>query len=809
MLCFQCGGPIEGSENKCPNCGADLSRVSRRIELPKSDGLQKYTQKLRAVSKDDRRYFPEGEKIADRFELGTLIGRGPFGHVYDALDTELEVSVAIKIFDKELFSSKKARSAFDAQVKKARKLSRKNLVRVMDHGEYGGHAWVSMQHLEGLTLRKLMKLRASKDEVFELEEVERLVTQVCDALHKLADSHGNLKPENILFLPDVLKITDHFLIAGIPKDEVHKRLADSEYLAPEIAKAKGKVASSPSEASDIYSLGRVVSEMMFGQVTPPDDGDERLEDPILAAIATVCREATSEKKSDRHASLEEMKDAVSNALAGQELEEVDEVASLPPIAPPPAPLSSASEVSEVPPAAPPTPPPVDAKKEGAKKPAESKPPAKKEDAKKSSKAKAAAASKPKAKNEEDDAFDVLDELPEDDIATVEVGRKKGGEKSSDMLDLLPTNEVSRDKIPVTKGPELKPGKEAEKLIAPKSPAEDKKGGIPPWAVMVGLLCLGIAVIAFAVSNNREKKVVNIGDDTAANTTATTPSQTSVTSTAVAAKPADMGADKADAGQATPDPTVVAALGNAGRLREAAVTTSLAEADRIAKEADMGGDTAPDAGGDAGTNQVASNTTPNVAANTNKTDSSSNSTKTDTKTGSKATTDSSKTTKKAPEGTNCPQGMKLVKNKKAGNICVDAYEFPGRGSTPKTRVTWFQAKKICENNGKRLCSGAEFKRACGSKYPWKGSSWDPNKCNTADEDGFERTIAAAGSKKGCRSRASGAYDMVGNVFEWTAEKRIVGGSFNSDEGVASCRYSSGKSPSSSAADIGFRCCATPN
>ncbi|MEC9397154.1 MAG: SUMF1/EgtB/PvdO family nonheme iron enzyme, partial [Myxococcota bacterium] len=99
--------------------------------------------------------------------------------------------------------------------------------------------------------------------------------------------------------------------------------------------------------------------------------------------------------------------------------------------------------------------------------------------------------------------------------------------------------------------------------------------------------------------------------------------------------------------------------------------------------------------------------------------------------------------------------------------------------------------------------------CGSKYPWKGSKWDPDKCNTADADGFERSIAAAGSKATCRSRASGAYDMVGNVFEWTAEKRIVGGSFNSDEGVASCGYSSGKSPSSSAADIGFRCCASPN
>ncbi|MEZ4461179.1 MAG: SUMF1/EgtB/PvdO family nonheme iron enzyme [bacterium] len=164
-----------------------------------------------------------------------------------------------------------------------------------------------------------------------------------------------------------------------------------------------------------------------------------------------------------------------------------------------------------------------------------------------------------------------------------------------------------------------------------------------------------------------------------------------------------------------------------------------------------------------------------------------------------------TPKPAASGTQCPSGSVLVKSK-SGNYCVDVYEFPGSGAPPKTRVNWFEAKKLCAASGKRLCTLTEWKGACGSKYPY-GSTFNADSCNTADEDGFERSLAKAGASKSCRSR-SGTYDMSGNVHEWVEEKRIAGGSYESDEDVASCRYSSAKAPGSSAADIGFRCCADP-
>lgn len=157
------------------------------------------------------------------------------------------------------------------------------------------------------------------------------------------------------------------------------------------------------------------------------------------------------------------------------------------------------------------------------------------------------------------------------------------------------------------------------------------------------------------------------------------------------------------------------------------------------------------------------------------------------------------------GTKCKPGMLLVKSKK-GNYCIDAYEYPARGAKPKTNVSWFKAKQLCNAKGKRLCELSEWRRACGSKYPY-GRKWDPDKCNTVDEDEFERSLSAAGSFSGCRSW-TGARDMTGNAHEWVAEQRIAGGGFDSGQDVASCRYSSPKAPGSGSSNIGFRCCANP-
>ncbi len=163
---------------------------------------------------------------------------------------------------------------------------------------------------------------------------------------------------------------------------------------------------------------------------------------------------------------------------------------------------------------------------------------------------------------------------------------------------------------------------------------------------------------------------------------------------------------------------------------------------------------------------------------------------------------------------CPGGMQRIitknpeqkSNPKAPPFvafCIDSYEYPGKGQMPKTDVSWDAANGACAAKGKRLCLNWEWKRACGGKYPY-GSKYDPEACNTVDEDGIERPVLAAGSKSKCKAR--GLYDMVGNVAEWTAEKTVNGGDSYKTAEEATCYRSVKRFGGSNY--VGFRCCADP-
>ena len=155
---------------------------------------------------------------------------------------------------------------------------------------------------------------------------------------------------------------------------------------------------------------------------------------------------------------------------------------------------------------------------------------------------------------------------------------------------------------------------------------------------------------------------------------------------------------------------------------------------------------------------------------------------------------------------------MIATKKTGNVvdagyCIDSHEFPGAGSSPRTGVTFDAAKQACEGRAARLCSGSEWERGCngkgGTPYPY-GADWNAAKCNTQTEDGSERSVAATGSFKACKS-AYGIYDMSGNVAEWVQEKVVKGGGANKPDYATRCDYQAG---GSSSPFVGFRCCADP-
>ncbi len=97
-----------------------------------------------------------------------------------------------------------------------------------------------------------------------------------------------------------------------------------------------------------------------------------------------------------------------------------------------------------------------------------------------------------------------------------------------------------------------------------------------------------------------------------------------------------------------------------------------------------------------------------------------------------------------------------------NCADDVYAVSLPAVTPSAKLTWFQAQAACENAGKRLPSNAEWQAAvAGSPDP--GEDDGTSDCNTASV--FH--ASATGSRTGCVS-TRGAFDMVGNLYEWVAD-----------------------------------------
>jgi len=148
---------------------------------------------------------------------------------------------------------------------------------------------------------------------------------------------------------------------------------------------------------------------------------------------------------------------------------------------------------------------------------------------------------------------------------------------------------------------------------------------------------------------------------------------------------------------------------------------------------------------------------------------------------------------------------LLKTVNLNTYCIDRYESKGP-------VNFSQATARCKKRGKRLCSTQEWEKACKGKYNRKypyGNKFNPDKCNTADEDGEARKYKKTGSLKKCRS-PYGLYDMSGNLAEWTkngnASRQILkGGSYKSEEEDAKCSSVKKASKSSRKVNYGYRCC----
>lgn len=155
---------------------------------------------------------------------------------------------------------------------------------------------------------------------------------------------------------------------------------------------------------------------------------------------------------------------------------------------------------------------------------------------------------------------------------------------------------------------------------------------------------------------------------------------------------------------------------------------------------------------------------------------------------------------------CPPDMVLVDmppgrgGKPFFKVCIDRYEYPDRaGTVPRSNISYEDAVKFCEQQGKRICTAVEWSWTCGGldglAYPY-GKTFDQERCN-ADT----RMIEASGSRINCTSQF-GVFDMTGNVFEWVTnygKPALMGGPFSK------CQTVSPSASGNATPQSGVRCC----
>lgn len=215
--------------------------------------------------------------LSNRYRLEERLGSGGMSIVYRAHDLMLERTVAIKLLRKDYSNNPQFRQQFRQEAKAAASLSHPNIVTVHDFGLDTNQLFIIMEYVPGKDLKSLLREQSK----ISVSESIDLIVQACSGIgfaHRAGLVHCDIKPQNMLVTPDLrLKVVDFGIaraLASISPDEKSEIVWGSpHYFSPEQA-----AGNAPSPASDVYSLGIVLYEMLTGQLPFKGETPEQLAD---------------------------------------------------------------------------------------------------------------------------------------------------------------------------------------------------------------------------------------------------------------------------------------------------------------------------------------------------------------------------------------------------------------------------------------------------------------------------------------------------------------------------------------------------
>ncbi len=268
-----------------------------------------------------------GSVFAGRYEVKEVLGAGGMGVVYRAFDRELQEPVAIKTLRPDtLAGDPVALERFKQEIRLARKITHRNVVRTYDLGEVNGIYYLTMEFVEGTSLKQLIQSRGRLPVPVTLT-VGKQLCRALEAAHEKGVIHRDIKPQNIVVEPNgFLKVMDFGIarLANPPKGkgltEAGMAIGTPDYMSPEQLSGLEL-----DPRSDLYSAGVVLFECLTGHVPfeaetpwaliakhleeqPPDPRARNPEVP--ETLSRVVLKAMGKEKENRYQTADEMYEAL-------------------------------------------------------------------------------------------------------------------------------------------------------------------------------------------------------------------------------------------------------------------------------------------------------------------------------------------------------------------------------------------------------------------------------------------------------------------------------------------------------------------
>jgi predicted Ser/Thr protein kinase len=211
-----------------------------------------------------------GDVIADRYEVEALCGSGGMSSVFRARDRLLDRHVALKILHEHHAGDDEYVERFRREARAVAQLSHPHIVTVIDRGADDGRQFIVFEYVDGENLKQLV----GRNGRLPLRRALEVAIAVADGLafaHATGLVHRDVKPQNVLLDEEgEVKVTDFGIARSLDVEhsvtQTGAVLGTSNYLSPEQASGKPVTA-----ATDVYSLGIVIWELLTGEVPFPGE----------------------------------------------------------------------------------------------------------------------------------------------------------------------------------------------------------------------------------------------------------------------------------------------------------------------------------------------------------------------------------------------------------------------------------------------------------------------------------------------------------------------------------------------------------